>query len=451
VTTADLRALYPQYSWELKLRYMLIGDLQTAERVRLDLMRGRTTWAAAARRYSLLPDSLAHGEVGWLNRTGVTGAETSKIFGLQPPGISEPVKDRDGYRIWQCLDRRPATPPPFAGVKLSLAQEVRAAREGPLRDSLFAEAGVLAQARFDTANIAWLADRFARLNRVDSNQPALDLTAPVPSLAPEDTGRVLAYVRGKPFSMGQMIALYRSVHGLFRRKVLGFMTMMDMVQRMTLEPEVVTLARRAGFDTTAAVTKLLDSRREGLLVDQMYTDSVSAHVRVTEPMRRKVYEQYKANFVAPEKARYIMIIRGSEAGADSVLARLAKGVPATQIALEDSLAGMRYGATREESESDAGAYRDILFGELKPGESSKLGRTGGWIVFCLLGRVPARPQPYEEVADTVDQAAEAVESERLFAEWVGRLRKRYGIEAHPERLMLFTMVQKSLASVVPTD
>jgi len=454
VTQADLKAVYPQYSYELKLRYLQIGDQVTAERVAQDLKRGAMTWSVAATRYSTGPDSLRTGDLGWVNRTSLGGPATSKIFALMPATLSQPIRDVDGYRIWQCLDRRPVAPPPFAGIRISLTQELRVAREIPLRDRLFDEASALASAQWDTVNIAWLAKEFVKVSGPlpgDEGKAVLDLTSHVPRLAPADTGRVLAVVHGRPFTAHQMIDTYSSVHGVFRRKILGIASLFDIVQRMTLEPDIVTLAARDGYDKSPSVTSLLDERREGMLVDQMYTDSVLAHVRVTDKMRRQIYEKNRKYFVTPDRLKYGVIVRGTEAGADSVMKQLAKGVTIEQIAFADSVAGLQYQAIREQSESESGGFRDILFAELKPGESTKLERTGGWVVIHLIGPVPSRPQTYDEVEEIVDEAAQSQEAERLLDEWLGRLRPHHKIEAHPERVMQFSMTEATPDIVAPQD
>jgi len=453
VTNADLEALYPQYSWELKLRYLLVGDEATALRIRSELMAGKLQWADAVRRYSLGPDSLATKDLGWVKRAQLVGAGTAAIFDLKPLGLTQPLKDADGYRLWQCLGRRATPAPPFNGVRIELTQELRAARIAPKREQFFAEAAKLADAKYDTANIVWLAKRFEDeyRNAAPEAPGVLDLTSRIPRIAPEDTSRVLMWVHGKPFTVYRMIATYRSVNGVFRPKIQGLGSLLDTIQRMTLEPDIVTMARADGFEKNPAVVEVVEDRREGLMVDQMYTDSVLAHVRVTEAERKKIYEAHRDRFMSREKARYVVLVRGSEAGADSVMRQIAAGTPPQQIAMLDSLGGMRYQAYHEDTEDEAGGFRDIVFGEMKPGESTKLNRTSGWVVIHLLGRVPSHQQSYEEVQDTVDQMAQAEEEDRVMNAWIARLRKQHRIESHPERVMQFSVIPKTPETVRPED
>ena len=451
--TADLKQVYQQYSYALRLRHLLLRDRETAERVRRELVSGRLAWSEAARQYAAENDTLAREGSEWLQRSEMSGKGATAIFELKPPQISEVFTDVEGYHIWQCLDRRQVEPPTYLGVRLAIAQQLRAARQAPLEEKFFEEVQARAQARYDTTNIAWLADLFRRANppSAPNSRPVIDLTFQVPRLAPADTGRVLAVVHGIPFSAGHLMSRYRQVPGLMRRKIQNFAALFDIVNRMVLEDDIVALARDQGFERDPEVVRKMDNRREGLLVDRMYSDSVLTQVRVTENQRRQAFEQYRNKLTVPGRARFAYIIRRTEVGADSVLAQLAGGMPAEMIVLADSMAGMRYGATRELGEEEASGYHDILFGELKPGKATKAPLGDAWVVLHLYDRTEGRNQSYEEALPTVDEVVQSSEAERILKSWLRRLRARYPVESHPEWVMRLSMIPKTPERVLPSE
>jgi len=248
-----------------------------------------------------------------------------------------------------------------------------------------------------------------------------------------------------------MLDTYRVAHPLLRRKIQAFETLFDIVRRMALEPEVVAMAREEGFERDPVVVGLVASRREGLLVARMYDDSITTHVRVTDAERRRFYDEHRKDLVAEEQVRYVMLFRASEAGADSALALIRSGTRPELIATADSLSGLPYGGVRTMERSSGSTYRNVLFEELKPGESTKLAWARLWIVLHVLGRLPSRPMSYEEARSVVDESVQNIESERLLHELLARQRRRHRIESHPEWVMRFSIARPIPTTVIPPD
>src|SRR5439155_6536553 len=106
--------------------------------------------------------------------------------------------------------------------------------------------------------------------------------------------------------------------------------------------------------------------------------------------------------------RYAVIPRVTEAGADSVIARLKVGASPQAILVADSVAGLQPGSIRDLYEGQAHNYQKLLFEELRSGESTKmyLGHDRIWVVFHILSHDMPRPMTYPEVVDVVEQSVE---------------------------------------------
>ncbi len=454
VTEKDLRDLYAEGYWEQRLRYLLLPDRVTAEFVHDQLRNGRITWKQAARRYSLGPDSLAEGDLGWKSRSDLSGEPVLQILRLRPPGVSDPLRDADGYKIWQCLDRRPVPSIPYPAARRLLYMEISQERKRPLQEAFFNEMRARVKPTYDTANVAWLAQRFQQVNQgLGGPDPSgVDLRSRVPQLMVSDTSRVVARARGEIFTAGRLVETYRDTPPLGRQRIVTTSAVFDMLERIVLEPTIVAYAREQGLARAPDIVAEMDRQRESMLVDQLYRDSVDARIDVTPAMRRRYYQDHQHEFRTRERVRYALIPRVSEAGADSVIARLRAHETPQSILAADSVGGMQRGSIRELLEGQPHVYRSLLFEELHTGESTKLylGRDKLWVVFYILSHEVSRPMTYDEVAETVAESVENVAAEQLLTGMLKRLRRRHRVEAHPEWVMRVNLLNPGAEFNVPS-
>ena len=163
---------------------------------------------------------------------------------------------------------------------------------------------------------------------------------------------------------------------------------------------------------------------------------------VTEATRREYYQAHELSYRTRERVRYALIPRLTEAGADSVIERLKAGEPPESILARDSLSGMTRGVIRELMEGQPHSYTNLLFQELRAGQSAKefLGGDKVWAVFHIILHDASRKLSYAESRDLVDQGAENSMAEQLLSEFLARQRRLHRIEAHPERLARINLI-----------
>lgn len=442
-TPDQIQAGYAQYQYDLRLRYLLFTDRAQAERIRSELLRHRLTWQVAAAKYSIGPDSLVKGDLGWMARQDLHGLIGTTVFGLAPGAWSPVLSSDDGFQVWQCLERRPAAQQfQFAAIKQIVRQELVSSNATPLQERFFETIRQRAQGRYDTTNVLWLAARFAEANRgAGSATAAINLISRAPKIAPADTSRVLATTSNGRFTIADLMTEFRELPSFLRRKITGSGAMWDVVRRMVLEPFVVDAARAEGLEHDPRITAQVAHRREGLQVERMYQDSVMTRVRISESERRKYYAEHQREFVSRERVVYAVIPRYTQAGADSVLRAFKAGVPVPTLVAADSTAGVTSSRIRELLEGQSHDYRAILFEELRPGQSTIVGGadSGVWVVLSVLRHDASRAMAYDEVRDIVDESAQNIEAERQLAVWTARLRRGHRIEMHPELAARLTL------------
>ena len=451
VTEEETRQLYEQFRFAVHLRHIEFADRATAERVRRDLVSGRILWKEAVRKYSVAPDSdrARDGDLGWQRRLGFDPFLAPQVFTLKPGETSPVLQDARGDQVIQVIERRPDKPPAYEALRSMMRDEIRNNKVGQRASALQAmmrgEVGMV----HDTANMVWAAARFSPTKRVsrEASGTTTEFVVGMPGFAPADTGRVLARHRYAQLTVGGMVDVYGAIQPLFRPSVNDFESMRSFVDGVLLEPYMAELAARRGLERDSLAVVQLQRRREEILVEHMYQDSIMSKVWVQPQARRKYYQEHLTAFFTYPTAKYAAFVGDSRAAADSLAARLRAGEKAEAMLRADSLAGRATGSIQERSANDHGTpYYRLLFEELRPGKVSVEGpdREGDFAVIQLLSFDPGRQLPYEEVEGAIDESLQNLRAEELLHEFLARHRKRFRIEAHPQLLDRVLMADRTL-------
>ena len=80
--------------------------------IRAELAAGKTTFAAAAKKYSQCPSALKNGDLGFVLRRGLPEDEplAKAAFALKVGGLSDVVETDRGFHLVTITDRKPGTP-----------------------------------------------------------------------------------------------------------------------------------------------------------------------------------------------------------------------------------------------------------------------------------------------------------------------------------------------------
>jgi len=447
VSEAELQQVYAQHKYSQHLRHILFATRADAERVRRDLVAKRITWKDAVRKYSLAPeeDRQRDGDLGWHARFGFDAVIAFEVFALAPGEISQVLTDVKGYQLVQAVERRPVDAPSYRDIRPAIMSEVRgqkiADRAEALRATMRSEIGMV----YDTTNIEWACGKFSPTvtTSLEGTQTTLNLNADVPEFVPADTSKVLARYRGGKLTLGAFLEVYTAIAPLMRPSVNDFEGMRGQVDGIVLEPYMAEEAARRGLDKDPMAVAQIESRREELLVEHLYTDSISSKVWIKPEDRRKYYKDNLSGFVTYPHVTYAAFFRTSRPAADTLAVRLRAGEKAQDVLLADSLLGRTTGSIQERSANDHGTpYYKLLFEELRPGKVSVEGpdREGHFAVIQLLTYNPGRQLSYEESEHYIDESLQNIKAEEKLKAFLAARKKLYHIEAHPERLGKLRMV-----------
>ena len=442
VTEQEIRRMHEQYGWELHLRHILFEDKAVARRVREDLARRKTTWEAAVKKYSVATrDPGPHGDMGWVPRTAARGGFGYQVFRLKPGETSPVLSDIDGYHLVQVVERRAVAPLPYEGIRRMLRRELSGVKSEPLVERLNSEVRSLAKVEYDTTNIRWAAARYRAASAQNSpNQP----TIPV-AFGPADTGRVLARTPVRTFTVGEFATRYSSVSPLMRAKVYSIAPFISTLDGLFFDSYREQLALARGIEKDPETLRKIELKREELLVEHVYRDSILNRVVVSPAQRRRYFQEHEKEFVSIPLVEFAAVLVKDEASATAMLESLARGYDARTLKAPDDSRGVISTAVRELRQGEQNQYSKQLFEELRPGQAVKMGpdASGLFLVLQSLRYEGSKPLPYEEVQSLVDESVRNLEAERLLKGLLERHRKRFRIETHPELLMSFKLTDPS--------
>jgi hypothetical protein len=267
----------------------------------------------------------------------------------------------------------------------------------------------------------------------------------VPEFSPADTARVLArWEKGGRYSLGQFMNWYTGLNPMVRPAVTIPDALMGRINGIVLEPYRAQMARDLGLDKDPEAIGTIESVRERLLVEHMYSDSIGSRVWASREERKAYYEKHKLDYMTFSAVDYAIIYRYNRAGIDSLAKALAAGARPEEILTADSLRGEKAGSIRHLNEQEKTTYHKILFEELRPGQNTVIGpgKDGVYAVIHLMKYDPGRQLSYEEAEGMVDESAQNVKAEQMLKAWIARLSKRYAIESRPELVMRVLMVDR---------
>jgi hypothetical protein len=440
VSDAEVAEAIRQRNQEAHLRRIVFADRAVAEDARSQIAAGRLKWNDAVARWSLVRPTKDNpgGDAGWVPRSTFVGQEGAVLFRLKPGELSPVLRSAaGGWEISQMValrDRPPLADDNMVDVTRST---LRSARAGVIADSMQAMVARRVNLEYDSTNVAWAASRFSRSMTVErvGYSPTVHIDGSTPDFSPADTSRVLArWKDGGYFTLGMFMHWYTGLNPMLRPDVTFPSALESNVGLIVLEPFRAEVARERGLDKDPEFLRRYQNRREELLVEHLYQDSVAASVWVTKEERRAYYDAHPAEFTVGASADFAMILRHTKAGVDSLKAALDAGAKPWDVIAADSARGEQTGGMQHRTDAEKGRFHKVLFEELRPGQSAIFGpdKDGDYGVLYLASYTPERLMPYSEAEGLADESMQNIKAEARLNAFLDRLRARYPVRWRPE-------------------
>ncbi len=449
VSEPEVRALWETYHWLQHYRHILVTDRSLAERVRRELISGRIAWVAAVKKYSIATnDKGPDGDLGWARRDKMDPGIAYRVYGLKPGETSHPVQDREGWHIVQSIERKSISPPDFRAVARALRDQIFGERAAERSERLLARLRVQNGMVYDTANVVFASSRFGQTMKVKQEAMAatFEIDGSVPEFGGEDTSRVLARWNGGRFSLGSLLHAFSHLPAVMRPALNFPDAVFSFVETTVLEPSIAEHGAQRGLEQDPLVAEPLRLKREELVVEHMYQDSVGSRVWVSKDERRAYYQKNLSQFFTYPWVQFAALVRDSKAGADSVERALSSGRSLFELLAADSAAGRISGTLQVRNQHEQGPYHKALFEEMRPNDVQVRGpdSQGDYAILQLISYNQGRQLSYEESESMIDASLQNIKAEQALQGMIERQKKRYDIAWRPELVMLIRLLDPTL-------
>ena len=449
VTEDEVRDFYNAYQFKLKLRHILVGDRNAAEMVRRELVSGRTTWAAAVRRFSIASDAANNGEIGWISPDKMDPNVIYQVYRIRPGETSQPIQDGQGWHIVQAIERQPNLVPPYVIAAKQIRIMITTHRQGERSEALMTMLRLKHGVQYDTTAAQLASEQFVQTTSTKQGafSATLEINAKVPEFAPADTGRLIArWENGGRFSINDLVHAFSDIPPLVRPALTRKEAVMAFVESIALEPFIAAHGEALGLAKDSLVTVPLARKLEELMVNRMYADSISSRIYVSRAEREAYYEKNKPQFFTFPSVDYATFWRPTKAGMDSLVAILKSGTDPRAILAADSAAGLISGSIKHLRSDETSTDHKIVFEEMRPGDVQTRGpdKQGDYIIYRLIGYDGGRQLSYAESEPIIAESLQNMREDQALQDLVARLSSRFRIEMHPELLGQIKLVDPTI-------
>jgi parvulin-like peptidyl-prolyl isomerase len=415
VSDDEVRAVHQGLTEQLEVRQLVVATRAEAEAARAAalggadfeaLVRERSTAESAARGGLLL--------VGW----GAEEAYEQALAALKAGELTAPFQSPLGWEVMRLEQRKAVEPPAYERVAPRIRQVLqrrkRAAREREAYGALWA--------RYD-ARVLDCAPTVAALRQA--------VAGPAPATCATWTGGTLTEAAlAARLKLDQLGAAGERWPEL-RKAVLE-----DLVAR-----ELAALdAEARGLGARPEVAAAVKTRQDDLVEARLYREQVIKGIQVDDAEARRWFEAHAAELEEDARLELAQIVVATPEAAREVAAKLAAGQPFAELAASAS--------TDARTAADGGRLgfveRKRLTGPFAPvaalgeGEvSAPIATRDGQHLVKVLSARPARPRPFEEVAEEVRRRALEEKQQAEVARWVKTLRASARIELHDDAIRAY--------------
>ena len=382
-----------------------------------------TPFGDVAARYSITPDAVNGGELGWLRVEAIRrmGLPDS-LFRDLPLGVLSPVLPHSaGFCVVRFTEERPAS---YFDFRDEILQELQEERLGEARA---ARAEQLAH-QYD-----WNLHEPGLRLLLEKGQPS--------ELTPEEEQTPLFKFAGGQVPLGELLDQLKNRNV---NAVADSTALVQLAERLLLQPYIFAAAVRheelIDRETLATVRQQL---REEVVLSQLRQQKVVASITIAPEAVRRYYDEQTERFRRRDQIDVAEVLVETEEEALAVRRQVEAGADLTALAQERSKrrgARARGGVFPLEKTSDLvphilAAQPDELVGPVQVHD--------GFSVFKIVRRQPGERIPFAQVRRQIVDILRRAEERERFQAYIATLRQQYAARIQID--------QQQLAAALPDD
>jgi parvulin-like peptidyl-prolyl isomerase len=195
---------------------------------------------------------------------------------------------------------------------------------------------------------------------------------------------------------------------------------------------------KSGIENDPEVKKLLDTKRDELMVNLMYEDLVNKKAVVTFDRMQTYYNDHQGDLRTPEKRNFGVVITGDQENALKAQDEMLAGKPMAVVAANystDPEVLEKKGQTGlvmrgEMPEMDKVGFEMTSVGEV----STPFQVSNGWMVLKLMELSPQRVFTFDEAKDRIEAALREQDNDKRLNELLVKWKDEYKVVIHEDNL-----------------
>ena len=418
---------------EIKQRFERQGLHRTLERMTWGIMAkarpeleqavaelaAGTPFGEVAARYSITPDAVNGGELGWLRVESIRrmGLPDSLFYDL-PLGVLSPVLPHSaGFCVVRFTEERPVS---YFDFRDEILQELQEERLGEARA---ARAEQLAD-KYD-----WNLHEPGLRLLLEKGQPlaALELT-------PEEERTPLFKFTGGQVPLGELLDQLRNRN---INAVADSTALVQLAERFLLQPYIFAAAvHHEDLIDREPLEAVRQSLREEVVISQLRQQKAVASITIAPEAVRRYYDEQTERFRRRDQIDVAEVLVETEEEALAVRRQIEAGADIAALAQERSKrrgARARSGIFPMEKTSDLvphilAAQPDELVGPVQVHD--------GFSVFEIVRRQPGERMPFAQVRRQISDMLRRAEERERFQAYIETLRQQYADQIHVDQQQL---------------
>jgi parvulin-like peptidyl-prolyl isomerase len=439
MTDKKLRNYYDLMGSTITMKQILCDTEEDAEIV-VKLLKEGNDFESVCKQHSRGPDGPDGGKAMTVTFGRFMPELQGPIFSLPVGGYSEPLESPYGYFVVKVLKKDRAKPAQsFEAMKSDIEPMVRSLEERK-------EMNKVSERVREKAGTQWYGENMRLImealppDRPLTNPPRReDEEYPLLKFDEADLGKTVLTYKDKVFTLQEFSDLYDRTSFFERPKrefrmggIKGFL------MKLMMNELVLDEMNSSGIENHPELKRILDNKKEELMVTMMFEDLVSKETIVSRKDIQSYYQDNLENYKLPEQRRFGIILTNDEATAQEAYDKLVAGMPlprAAQFYSIDEATRSNLGESDflvkggNPEMDDVGFKLDNVGDISKPFEIAR-----GWMVLKLIEKSPERERKLEEVRNAIEADLRTLGNDRRLKELMAKWKKGLTIEYFDDNL-----------------
>ncbi|MCZ6766492.1 MAG: peptidyl-prolyl cis-trans isomerase, partial [bacterium] len=348
VTDADVQEYYKMWGKRLSVKQILCDTEVDANEV-YDALKEGHDFETLCREHSKGPDAAEGGRAISAN-FGNFPPDWNELFQLKVGEVAKPIRADYGYFIVKIMSSTPPTREPLENVEEVIREHIRLHQE-------IAYSAESAQAVRDKHGLTLYEDNLVTAfhllppDRPLTNPPdRRQEVYPLLDIPPGELDKPLMTYDDEVITMKDFSDIYdRSSFFERPRRQLRIGGVAKFLVHLVMSDLVVVELEESGLENEPEVARILNRKREQLMVDKLYQDLVVGQTEVNFQQVDRYYNDNLEQFRRGEERRFGVVMTGDREEARRVVQKIKDGNDFSEIVVEHSLH-----TTTKENDGDTG-------------------------------------------------------------------------------------------------